>query len=129
MKKIILAIALFAVLACKHERSTPLSHQAQKNDTVRTTAIYILGSTREIHVDYCFRITKDTLAFSTIDSTGDQMVAQKKWVRDTSYFVPVQDTVKENGRAMLDSLGHPKMRITFYQLPNRYILQDFNKAF
>ncbi|MGN6475748.1 MAG: hypothetical protein ACTHKV_00880 [Flavipsychrobacter sp.] len=119
---ILISILLFS---CQSQPST--AFKPSPSDTARTMALYRIGNTYQYRQDVVIRISKDSFAFTKVDSTATAITQIKSWRRDTLYYIPLPDTAKKEGKAVLDSLGKPVVRIHYYLLPAQFIIHDFNK--
>lgn len=67
-------------------------------------------------VDYVIRITNDTVKL--VDGKVVKM-------RDSLYHTPFLDSVRKNGKVVLDSLGKPQLYIGWQPHPKALIVTDF----
>lgn len=128
MKKMIAVLAIVLSACGATSKKETASVTRAKPDTVRTVAMYALGNTGQIRIDEVYRVSKDSVQQVVKDSSGSTVSYEKKVVRDTTYWVPIVDTLRDKaGTVQLDSLGKPKMQVNYYPLPPQFIYQDYHK--
>jgi hypothetical protein len=126
--RLLLIITLFLSTAllinCKNKGTQ--SFKPQKEDTVKTVALFVLGNSGELRVDFAFKIKKDMQVPVLVDSSGGTVTTKSKWVRDSVYLVPIADTVRgTDKKPKLDSLGRSSMEVIWYPINKHFILNDF----
>lgn len=118
--KFILPLVLFFA-ACGQATS---DYVKSVPDTVFTTVHYSFNwATNDFRVSTARKIVLDTFSLQAVDS----LTSVKKWVRDSVYLLPFADTVRKNGKPVLDSLGRPKIDVRWINLPKQFLLIDYNK--
>lgn len=136
MKKTIsiFALASTLVLSCVKEPGTGTGHgpELPARDSVWTVVLFEADWTRgDYRIATARRIVYDTVKSAVTDSTGGKIVQEFRKVRDTAYYVLVQDTVRdEAGRPIIDPTTlKPKLGLFLPFLPKERLLQDYNKDF
>jgi hypothetical protein len=125
MKPLLATIVLSVLISCSNsssfKKSTP--------DTTKTVAVYT-NRAGALFIDYVVRVASDSFMLVSTDTTTSEVVSKRKWVRDTSYFVPLVDTLRDAAnKPVLDSNGKSTLRLWWVPSDKKYIIQDFNKAF
>lgn len=126
MRKSTLIIAVAATLLASCNSNPGGSPQRSSSaDTVQSFAKYVIdGKANESVV---FLTVKDTFKLTSTDSTADHVTMAKKWVKDTTYFVPITDSLRDSARRpILDTLKKPKMQTKWYPWPRRFIIYDYH---
>jgi hypothetical protein len=123
---ILVMIALVYASSCTNGNSTA-QFKASPPDTATVMAFYALGNTGQARIDQVFRVSKDTTVMEVVDSSGGKITQRKVTRRDTTYWVPLADTLKKDGAPVLDSVGKLQIKINYAPLPPLYIYQDYNK--
>jgi hypothetical protein len=98
-----------------------------KSDTTLTEVKYIVDDWNKPVTGPVFRITKDTFSYDNVGHSTDEITIKKQWHRDSMYFIPMVDTLKQNGKVLYDSLKKPLAKINFHYIPRDFVLQDYNK--
>ena len=120
MKQLSALITLFFILSCGNKSET--SFKKSPTDTIKTLAIYSKGKDG-IAYDVVYRIGVDSLMFVDMDST----TKKKKWSRYYKYFIPINDTARnEKGIPQKDSLGKYQSGIRYYPFYPGAIIKDVN---
>lgn len=101
MKKTILIISTLALFAC----NSKVKHVSKPSDTTKMLAIYRFD-TAALRADTVFRVTKDSLKLSKVDSASGK--ASLQWYRDTTFYVAV----------LIDT---PNKKIRWFGLPGDYV--------
>ena len=118
-RAILILMAVVTFVSCETKKSVNV---IPKSDTIKTLAIYMYN--KNISYAVIYRITKDTFRMAPVDS----LTSKKQWVKDTMYFIPIQDTVRdEKGKPRLDSLGKFKFVENYYPYRNDLIWLDAGK--
>ncbi len=126
MKKqlLLLGISIITLTSCKNDGVK--TFKQSPSDTTKTMCLYVLNN-RQQFLDWTIRVTKDSFMYVKSDTAGNKVTQEKKWIRDTLYFVPVIDTLRDTqGKFILDSLGKPQPKLFWPQAPKKYIIKDFN---
>jgi hypothetical protein len=118
-RAIIILMAVVTFVSCETKKSVNV---IPKSDTIKTLAIYMYNKNLSYAVIY--RITKDTFRMAPVDS----LTSKKQWVKDTMYFIPIQDTVRdEKGKPRLDSMGKQMFIENYYPYRNDLVWLDAGK--
>lgn len=123
MKSVFLLFALSVLMyACTNSNSAPAENSKRPNDTTQIVGVFEMGQQRALRMDFMWRVTKDTLSISKDSS-------KLTWARDTSYFAPIQDTIRNptTYKPVLDSVGKPQLGIFWVPLPRQNVWKEFNK--
>ena len=135
MKHLLTAIAiitLFTSQSCNsgQAETKKVEFKAMRPDTVMTFA-FVMADVDKLGVQpiHVMRIIKDSFTVVKIDTVGTNLVAERKWRRDTLYFYPSQEIVKINGVTLKAKDGRDSVGLFYRQMPNVLVLQDFNKRF
>lgn len=117
-----LAVTIFSI-GCNSgsEKKTPVSRP--ERDTVRTLAVYVDYPKKGILYGQVWRISRDTVVFSDIDTSdnGEVISAKRKVVRDTMYLVP---RTQKDGQYVKDSAGVVLFYPTFFQAVSQHDNMD-----
>jgi hypothetical protein len=123
-------LRLFVLLTCSAFLSCNESHSneipkltTKSSDTIKTVLAYPQNGQLIINVG--FRIIRDT----TVLTTKDSVTFTKTWTKDTTYFIPITDTVRDKQmKPKLDSITHkPTLTTYYYPVLKKTILLDGNK--
>lgn len=102
------------------------SYKPQKADTCRTFCMCYLNPTTGTDTGaICIRITKDTS--EKIDNGDDSYKKISK--RDSLYFIPYLDTLRQNGRILYDTLKKARMTVNYRFYPAVFIIHDFDNHY
>jgi hypothetical protein len=123
MKIIILVTACLLAISCNNNSK----HVQTKDIRIVTVARYATTEWTKSAEGLVIKIIKDTFSYQNSENSSDQITLKKNWYRDSFYFVPTEDTVKENGKIVLDSLKKPKKQLSYHYLPKELLLIDYNK--
>lgn len=121
---ILTGVIILFISSCNNKSSSDSGHDS-KPDTAHILAYYFSPDSTE-HTEFVFRITKEEFRFAFKDSTSSSLNFAKKWVIDTTYYVPVLDTLRDSiGKAKFDNNGKIQTGITYKgPYPNQFILVD-----
>jgi hypothetical protein len=80
-----------------------------------------------------FRVEHDTLVrtITKIDVETGDTTWKKKWMRDTSYYLPIHDSIRDaKGHAVYDSIAKKWRDTTIFRLtPFVFIIHDDDKHY
>lgn len=136
-KSILIVLALFIGVIISSEigvgcgSTTPdkeFTHQ--KADTIREVAIFISNlKTLDLSLDYIWRVEKDTFTVEKVDTVGSDLVAKRKWLRDTIYYIPQFAIATDSaGKQIIDTVTKkPKQIINFVPADKSIIQYESNK--
>lgn len=124
MKKTIIILALLVTVisilfSCKEEKR--VHNFIPKSDTMQTLALY-KPSGRQITFGIIYRITKDTFKVS-------YQSEKIQWTRDTLYYAPVTDTIRDAAtrKPQLDSTGKAKIYTQYLLINKSFVWVDADK--
>jgi len=123
MKKIVLLLSVvILIISCSQQKIKPF---IPKSDTTKQLSLFKKG--KGFYNDIIYRIIKDTFKLSGYE---DGETAKIKWVKDTSYYIPYLDTLKDakTGLPIKDSAGKERTYINYYLRPKSDILIDANQS-
>lgn len=133
-----LLIASVIIYSCTDSKSASSTIKNSKTDSTTVVGLFQFGAQGKLVTDYLLRVTKDTFTTVIVDSTSEQQVSEKKWIKDTTYFAPWVDTTWINpatntivfpkipGSIMAkDTLGRPILRMYLIPLPANQVLQEY----
>lgn len=115
-----LGVFLVCILIFNGCNSSSSSFKHSPSDTTKTVCLYVNPSNSSLALDYVIRITKDSAVIK--DGKANEF-------RDSAYFTPFIFPIKKDGKGVLDSLGKPKMELSWQPHPKKLIIQDFNATF
>lgn len=118
-RAIIILMAVVTFISCETKKTVNI---IPKSDTMKTLCIYWYKN--EPIYSVIFRVTKDTFKMVAVDNE----TSKKKWTKDTVYFIPVTDTVRDvKGLPLRDTLGAYKFLTQYFTYPNNLIWLDANQ--
>lgn len=125
MKQLVLCILLSSLIfSCNDAPTTADGFTRHPTDTVLTTILYANNwAYHDYRIVTAQKVILDTFAYASVDS----LTQQKKWHRDSLYFIQLIDTVRGPKGIVRDSIGRPKLEMKALYLPQQIILKDFNK--
>ena len=124
----LIAIISAGLFSCDQNHDGAMHVKQHHIDSQMTVARYVLGPSGKVDEQLVKRYIKDTVV-QKADTTGDQITISKIPGKDTFYVIPVVVTMRKDGKAVYDSLKHPKFEVKYYTLPVKWVLIDYNKSF
>jgi hypothetical protein len=133
MKQLALCILLVSgiifYLSCSNEKGN--SNFEAKTDTCWTAIMYAFDWNNNDHRPATARrIIQDVYKLVPVDSSGGEVTSKKRWVKDTTYLVPLFDPVMDSLKRPLKTItGKDSTKLIWAKLPMEFLLVDYNKRF
>lgn len=132
MKQTISLLSLCALiiiyLSCGNEKGNNFE---AKTDTCWTAVHYAFDwNNNEYRDATARRIIQDVYKLVPVDSSGGEVTSKKRWVKDTTYLVPLFEPVLDSLKRPLKMVsGKDSVKVSWAKLPLEYLLVDYNKRF